>query len=39
MQPERVSKRFGSTRAVSGVSLDVPRGRCLGWLGPNVDPF
>jgi branched-chain amino acid transport system ATP-binding protein len=32
---ERVSKRFGSVRAVTDVSFDVPRGRCLGWLGPN----
>jgi ABC-2 type transport system ATP-binding protein len=32
---ERVSKRFGPTRAVVDVSFDVPRGRCLGWLGPN----
>ncbi len=32
---ERVSKRFGSTRAVTDVSFDVLRGRCLGWLGPN----
>jgi len=32
---ERVSKRFGSTQAVIDVSFDVPRGRCLGWLGPN----
>jgi ABC-2 type transport system ATP-binding protein len=35
IQLERVSKRFGSTRAVSEVSFDVLRGRCLGWLGPN----
>ena len=32
---ERVSKRFGSTKAVIDVTFDVPRGRCLGWLGPN----
>ena len=32
---ERVSKRFGSTKAVTDVTFDVPRGRCLGWLGPN----
>jgi ABC-2 type transport system ATP-binding protein len=32
---ERVSKRFGSTKAVTEVTFDVPRGRCLGWLGPN----
>jgi ABC-2 type transport system ATP-binding protein len=30
-----VSKRFGKTQAVVDVSFDVPRGRCLGWLGPN----
>jgi ABC-2 type transport system ATP-binding protein len=32
---ERVSKRFGSTKAVTDVTFDVPRGRCVGWLGPN----
>jgi ABC-2 type transport system ATP-binding protein len=32
---ERVSKRFGSTKAVTDVTFDVARGRCLGWLGPN----
>ncbi len=32
---ERVSKRFGSIRAVTDVTFDVTRGRCLGWLGPN----
>jgi ABC-2 type transport system ATP-binding protein len=32
---DRVSKRFGSVRAVTEVSFDVPRGRCLGWMGPN----
>ena len=30
-----VTKRFGSKVAVSDVTIDVPRGRCLGWLGPN----
>jgi ABC-type multidrug transport system ATPase subunit len=30
-----VTKRFGSKVAVDGVTIDVPRGRCLGWLGPN----
>jgi len=30
-----VTKRFGSKVAVSDVSFDVGRGRCLGWLGPN----
>jgi ABC-2 type transport system ATP-binding protein len=32
---ERVTKRFGRTVAVDDVTIDVPRGRCLGWLGPN----
>ena len=32
---EGVTKRFGSKVAVSDVTIDVPRGRCLGWLGPN----
>ena len=35
IQLEGVSKRFGSVRAVTDVTFDVPRGRCLGWLGPN----
>jgi len=30
-----VSKRFGSTAAVSDVSFQVMPGRCVGWLGPN----
>ena len=30
-----VTKRFGRTVAVNDVTIDVPRGRCLGWLGPN----
>jgi ABC-2 type transport system ATP-binding protein len=30
-----VTKRFGRTVAVDDVTIDVPRGRCLGWLGPN----
>jgi ABC-2 type transport system ATP-binding protein len=30
-----VSKRFGSVQAVTDVTFDVARGRCLGWLGPN----
>ena len=30
-----VSKRFGGVRAVSDVSLDVPRGRILSVIGPN----
>src|SRR5215218_4392271 len=28
-------KRFGSIRAVDGLDLDVPYGRCVGLLGPN----
>ena len=32
---EGVTKRFGPKAAVDGVTIDVPRGRCLGWLGPN----
>ncbi len=32
---EGVTKRFGAKVAVSDVTVDVPRGRCLGWLGPN----
>ncbi len=32
---EGVTKRFGKTLAVDDVTIDVPRGRCLGWLGPN----
>jgi ABC-2 type transport system ATP-binding protein len=35
IQLEGVSKRFGSVRAVTDVTFDVQRGRCLGWLGPN----
>ena len=32
---EGVSKRFGTKTAVDDVSVEVPRGRCFGWLGPN----
>jgi ABC-2 type transport system ATP-binding protein len=35
IQLEGVSKRFGSVRAVTDVTFDVARSRCLGWLGPN----
>ena len=31
----RVSKRFGSVRALDGCSFSVGRGRMLGFLGPN----
>jgi lipooligosaccharide transport system ATP-binding protein len=30
-----VVKRFGGVRAVDGLDLDVPLGRCVGLLGPN----
>lgn len=30
-----VTKRFGSVVAVDDVTIDVPRGRCYAWLGPN----
>ncbi|MBJ7348750.1 MAG: ABC transporter ATP-binding protein [Thermoleophilaceae bacterium] len=30
-----VTKRFGSLAAVDDVTIDVPRGRCFAWLGPN----
>ena len=30
-----VVKTFGETRAVNGLTLDVPRGICMGLLGPN----
>jgi ABC-2 type transport system ATP-binding protein len=32
---EDVSKRFGKTRAVDGLSLELRRGEILGFLGPN----
>ena len=32
---QNVSKSFGSTRAVRGLNLDVPRGSLCGFLGPN----
>ena len=32
---EGVTKRFGSTRALAGVDLDVPEGTVFGLLGPN----
>jgi ABC-2 type transport system ATP-binding protein len=35
IQLEHVSKRFGQQLAVDDVTLDVPRGRCFAWLGPN----
>jgi len=30
-----VTKRFGANVAVDDVTIDVPAGRCYGWLGPN----
>jgi len=30
-----VAKSFGTLRAVDGIDLDVPTGKCLGLLGPN----
>jgi ABC-2 type transport system ATP-binding protein len=30
-----VTKRFGHNAAVDNVTIDVPRGYCFGWLGPN----
>lgn len=30
-----VTKHFGKNVAVDDVTIDIPRGRCYGWLGPN----
>jgi ABC-2 type transport system ATP-binding protein len=30
-----VTKRFGQNVAVDDVTIDVPRGQCFAWLGPN----
>jgi ABC-2 type transport system ATP-binding protein len=30
-----VTKRFGQHVAVDSVTIDVPKGRCYAWLGPN----
>jgi ABC-2 type transport system ATP-binding protein len=35
IQLEHVSKRFGHQLAVDDVTVEVPRGRCFAWLGPN----
>jgi len=35
IQVERVSKRYGRVEALSGVTLDIPRGKTIGLLGPS----
>ncbi len=35
IQTEELTKRYGSVLAVDGLSLNVPRGRIFGLLGPN----
>ena len=35
IETERLTKRFGSTQALSGLDLTVPQGGILGLLGPN----
>jgi oleandomycin transport system ATP-binding protein len=35
IRAQGLCKRFGETRALAGVDLEVPRGRVLGVLGPN----
>jgi len=35
IEAEQLTKRFGSTTAVDGVTLRVPRGEIFGLLGPN----
>ncbi|GIH47603.1 oleandomycin transport system ATP-binding protein [Microbispora rosea] len=35
IQAEGLAKRYGETRALDGVDLEVPQGRLLGVLGPN----
>jgi daunorubicin resistance ABC transporter ATP-binding subunit len=35
IETERLTKSFGSTQALSGLDLTVPRGGILGLLGPN----
>ena len=32
---EGLTKSYGSTQALRGVSFDVPRGQVVGFLGPN----
>jgi ABC-2 type transport system ATP-binding protein len=35
LEADGLEKKFGSTRALDGVDLEVPRGSILGLLGPN----
>ncbi|MEU6412996.1 hypothetical protein [Microbispora sp. NPDC046933] len=35
IQAEGLAKRYGETKALDGVDLEVPQGRLLGVLGPN----
>src|SRR3954470_17057369 len=35
IQVSNLSKRFGSTLAVDGVSFEIPQGQVVGFLGPN----
>ena len=35
IEVQRLTKRFGATVALDGISFDVPRGEILGLLGPN----
>ncbi len=35
IQVKNITKRFGSTLAVDGVSFEVPQGQVVGFLGPN----
>ena len=35
VQLNNVSKRFGSTKALDSITLDIPKGRIVGLVGPN----
>jgi ABC-2 type transport system ATP-binding protein len=35
LRAEQLTKHFGTTRAVEGLTLDVPAGEVFGFLGPN----
>ena len=35
IEADQLTKRFGETRALAGVSLQAPAGTILGVLGPN----